>query len=119
MLAVLLAVCVPAFAHHGGAAYDTQNPLTLKATITDFKYINPHVQIYFDVTDDQGVVTHWNCRDPIDPAMLGRQGWTHDIIKTGDHVTIVGNPAKSGAKVMKLRKLTLADGRDLEAKYLY
>jgi hypothetical protein len=91
--------------------------LTLNGTVTDFKYINPHAQIYFDVTDDKGNVAHWNC-ETIDPAMLSRQGWTRNVIKPGDKVTIVGRPAKSGAKVMVLQKLLLSDGKELDAKYL-
>jgi hypothetical protein len=118
VLTALLAVCLPAFAHHGGAAYDAKNPLTLKGTVTDFKFINPHVQIYFDAPDEQGNPVHWNC-ESIDPAMLMRQGWTHDILKPGDKITITGNPAKSGAKVMVLRNLVLANGTQLESKYLY
>jgi hypothetical protein len=118
LMAAMLAVGVPAFAHHGGAAYDNKNPLTLKGTITDFKFINPHVQIYFDAPDDKGNPVHWNC-ETIDPAMLERQGWDRDIIKVGDQVTIIGAPAKSGAKVMVLRQMVLANGKTMEAKYLY
>jgi hypothetical protein len=68
------------------------------------------------VTDDQGNVTHWSCESPDDPAMLSRQGWTRNILAPGDHVTIIGRPAKSGAKVMSLQKVVLADGRELTNK---
>jgi hypothetical protein len=117
-IVALAVACVPAFAHHGGAAYDSKTTLTLKGTITEFRYINPHAQIYFDVKDDQGNVVHWNC-ETIDPAMLSRQGWARDVIKPGDVVTIVGRPAKSGAKVMVLQKMILANGKEMDAKYLY
>ena len=40
---------LPALAHHGNAAYDLDNPITLKGTVTEFVWSNPHVQIYFDV----------------------------------------------------------------------
>jgi hypothetical protein len=116
VFAALLCVCAPAFAHHGGAAYDSKT-VTLKATVTDFKYVNPHAQIYFDVTDDQGNVVHWNC-ETIDPGMLSRQGWTRNTIKPGDQVTIIGRPAKGGTKVMVLQKLVMPDGKEFVAKYL-
>lgn len=114
-LAVLaiLGACLPASAHHGGAAYDHTKMITVKGTITDFKFINPHVQIYFDSTDDKGNVTRWACESPDDPAMLSRQGWTRHSLNIGDKITIVGYPAKSGANVMSMRQITLASGQVL------
>lgn len=47
------------FAHHGTAAYDTNNALTLKGTVIEFRFINSHCQIYFDVKNDKGEVEHW------------------------------------------------------------
>ena len=55
----LLAVSGATFAHHGTAAYDTKNTVTLKGTMTDFRFINPHVQLYFDVKNDKGEVEKW------------------------------------------------------------
>src|SRR2546426_11965949 len=73
---ITLAICAPMFAHHGASAYDRGATVTLKATITEFKYANPHVQIFFDAKDDKGNVQHWNC-ETIIPAMLSKQGWSN------------------------------------------
>jgi hypothetical protein len=109
----LLMVCGPAFAHHGGAIYDTKNPLTLKGTITAFDFVNPHVQIYFDVKDDKGNVVHWAC-ETISPGKLVRgSGWSRDVLKPGDQVTIILNPAKAGTPVGGLRKVIFSDGKEL------
>jgi hypothetical protein len=48
----LLVLSIPAFAHHGAAAYDTSKTVSVKATITDFQFINPHVLVFFDVRND-------------------------------------------------------------------
>jgi hypothetical protein len=104
-----------AFAHHGGAEWDSKTTTTVQGTITEFRFVNPHVQIYFDSKDNNGKIDHWSCEAP-DPAMLVRQGWTREILKPGDHVTFVGHPAKSGAKMMTLQKVTLPDGQELEAR---
>ena len=53
VVAVLI-VSGAAFAHHGTASYDTKNIVTVKGTMTDFRFINPHVQLYFDVKNDKG-----------------------------------------------------------------
>jgi len=44
----LLMLGVPTFAHHGTAGDDTSKIVTVKGTVTDFQYINPHVQIYVE-----------------------------------------------------------------------
>ena len=43
-VAVLLVTGV-AFAHHGAASYDMEKKVTIKGTVTDFQFINPHVLI--------------------------------------------------------------------------
>jgi len=84
----------------------------LKATITEFKWTNPHVYILFDAPNPTGSTDHWSC-ESINPGMLSKQGWSRRTLNAGDKVTIIGFPAKSGSKVMLLEKLILADGKEL------
>jgi hypothetical protein len=84
----------------------------LKASVTEFKWTNPHVYILFDAPDQKGSTDHWSC-ESINPGMLSKQGWTRRTLNYGDKVTIIGFPAKSGSKVMLLEKLILADGKEL------
>src|SRR6266699_2439221 len=44
----LLAVCVPLFAHHGNASYDTARNVTVKGTVTEYVWANPHVLVEID-----------------------------------------------------------------------
>jgi hypothetical protein len=111
----MLFVAGTMFAHHGGAAWDMKTTLMLQGTVVEYRYVNPHVQIFFDVTDDKGQTARWSV-ESADPAMLQRQGWSHETVKKGDHVTIVGHPAKTGVKIMVLDKLILADRQELEGK---
>jgi Family of unknown function (DUF6152) len=50
----VLAVAGPTFAHHGTAAYDMKDTVTVKGTVTDFEFVNPHCRVYFDVKNDKG-----------------------------------------------------------------
>jgi hypothetical protein len=50
---------VDALAHHSAAEYDRDNTFTMKATVTEFRYSNPHPQLYLDTKDDNGNVVHW------------------------------------------------------------
>jgi hypothetical protein len=79
----LLMVCGPVFAHHGtNAEYDSTRPITLKGTVTEFEFANPHAQIYFDVKDDAGNVMHWACETG-SPGRLIRTGWTRNALLPG------------------------------------
>ncbi|HEV2522049.1 MAG TPA: DUF6152 family protein [Candidatus Acidoferrales bacterium] len=102
----------PVLAHHGNAAYDTDHPITIKGTVTEFAWTNPHVQIYLDVKDEKGIVVHWSV-ETFSPGKLIRAGWTKDAVKAGDQVSINLIPAKSGAPVGFLHKLVLPSGKEL------
>ena len=65
----------PVLAHHGNAAYDTDHPITIKGTVTEFAWTNPHVQIYLDVKDEKGIIVHWSV-ETYSPGKLIRAGWT-------------------------------------------
>ena len=115
--AALLMICIPLWAHHGNASYDDKNPVTIKGTVTEFAWTNPHVQIYLDVKDDKGKVVHWSV-ETYSPGKLVRAGWSKDVVKAGDQVTITLIPAKSGAPVGFLHKLLLPNGQELALQEL-
>lgn len=109
----IFAISVPLYAHHGGAIYDTKNPITMKVTVTDFQFVNPHVQIYFDAKDEKGNIVHWAC-ETISPGKLIRgTGWSRNVLKPGDQITITLFPAKAGTAVGNLREIVFADGHKL------
>jgi hypothetical protein len=112
VIATLCIVCVPAFGHHGNSAYDEKHPVTLKGVVTEFAFVNPHTQIYFDVKNDKGEVVHWAC-ESLGPGILAMLGWTSKTLKPGDEITVTLDPAKSGNPVGYLRKIVLADGTAL------
>ena len=110
----LLSVSSSAFAHHGAAAYDRTVTLTLKATVTDFTFRNPHILISFDAPDEQGKVVHWVAEGGSSSG-LARRGWTRKTLNVGDQMTLVGNPAKGmegkDMRVMALTRVILANGQ--------
>lgn len=115
--AAFLMLSVPLWAHHGNAAYDNDNPITIKGTVTEFAWTNPHVQIYLDVKGDKNKVEHWSV-ETYSPGKLVRAGWSKDSVKAGDVVSITLIPAKSGAPVGFLHKLVLPDGTVLALQEL-
>jgi hypothetical protein len=107
---VTLLVSAPLFAQHGEANYDTDKVTSVKGTVSDFQFINPHTLITVDVKNDKGEIEKWSC-EARSPGMLVRVGgWDKTTLKPGDVITVFGYRAKNGSPVMRLQKLTLADG---------
>ena len=79
----LLLVSASVFAHHGTfVSYDSDHPVTMKAVVTEFRYTNPHIQLYFDVKDEKG----------------------------GTEITITVAPARNGKPVGTMSNIKLPNG---------
>lgn len=110
----LFVALLPAFAHHAFVAqYDASKSTTLHGVVTKIEWTNPHARFYVDVKDKSGV-TNWNL-ELASPNALRRLGWTRDVIKVGEDVTVLVAPAKDGTKMANARTVTLADGRKMVA----
>lgn len=115
LLLALVALFIPAplAAHHGETNYDTEKLVTIKATVTNFEFINPHVQISMDVKNDKGEIEKWVC-EARSPAMLVRNGgWDKTTLKPGDTITASGFRSKNGANILRLKKIVLSNGTEL------
>jgi hypothetical protein len=109
LLAVLLTIAGPLFAHHGDAAY-LATPTVLKdAVVTEYDWMNPHSLIKVDYKDDNGKVQHWTMEIGSTPSMT-LIGWSRTTLKPGDVVTIYVFQTKNGLTVGRLNKLVLPDG---------
>ena len=108
----VLMACAPAFAHHGGSDYDVQHPVSLKGTVTEFFWSNPHCQVFLDSKDESSKVVNWTI-ETLAPAVLRRAGWSPKTLHAGDQITITVVPSKKGTPVGMLRKVTLPDGTEL------
>src|ERR1700686_2633542 len=104
----LLSTSVPA--HHGSSVYDTKLT-TYKGTVTDFQFMNPHTEIWFDVTGADGKIEKWTAEAP-SLTTMARLGWNKTLFKLGDQITFVGNGAKSGTKIIRLRKVVFPNGKE-------
>jgi Family of unknown function (DUF6152) len=112
LLAGVLLFAGASFAHHGTANYDTTKTISVKGVVTDFQFVNPHVQISVAVKDDTGKAKTWS-GELTSPNRLSRAGWSKDSIKVGDIITIGGYPTKSGSPEIWIQKITLSDGSNL------
>jgi len=104
-----------AIAHHGGAAYDSEQTVTVSGKVTDFKFVNPHVLIYVAVTGADGKVVEWSgeLTSPNRLARMAQPGsvrWHKEILRPGDEIVLTGNPAASGAPALRLHRVVDSTG---------
>jgi len=114
-LASLSVLALHVYAHHGSAvSYDLTQKVVLKGTITDFKYINPHPAIFWDVTDDKGNVAHWTGEIAPNVAQLQQNGWgrkrSEAALAAGTPVTITVSPSRAGGPVGLVQRIESASG---------
>jgi hypothetical protein len=113
-ICTVLAIAAPVRAHHGTASFDTSKDLTLKGTVTDWIWANPHCFLKFDAMDETGTVRNWAV-EVSNPTDMTKRGWARQSFKVGDVVTVNLQPVKNGAPIGRLRTVTLPDGSALTA----
>jgi len=116
----LLTICLPLVAHHGtNISYDRSKPVTMQGTVTEFRFANPHPQLFVDVKDSSGNVTNWGCEIAANPYQLILSGWTKqrstNELKAGTVVTITVAPSRAGTNAALLIKVVNEKGQELLA----
>jgi len=108
-----LALATTSGAHHAfSTEFDAKQPITLKGTITQVEWINPHAFIHLDVKKDDGTVEKWMI-EAGSPNTLVRRGMTRDSIPPGTEVVVFGYRHRNGSNAANGRDVTLPDGRRL------
>lgn len=109
---IALATGVSGWAHHSfAAAYDLQQPVTVKGTIVQVLLRNPHSWFMLNVKNEKGQVEEWAFEAGTPSGMI-RNGYKPNEIKAGSEVTIKGFRARDASqKRGMLRELTTADGQ--------
>ena len=110
----LLVFAGPVAAHHGTASFDTTKDLTLKGTVTEWIWANPHCFLKFDAMDETGTVRNWAV-EVSNPTDMTKRGWARSSFKVGDMVTVNLQPVKNGAPIGRLRTVVRPDGSTLGA----
>ena len=107
-----LMIAAPLSAHHSFAAeFDAKAPVTLKGTVKQMDWVNPHSWIHLEVKNPDGTVTTWMIGGT--PNTLLRRGFTKNSLKPGTELTVEGYKAKDGTNRANGRDLVLPDGKRL------
>jgi hypothetical protein len=115
MLPWILAACVAqmAVAHHSTAEFDYTKQVTIKGTVKEVQWTNPHSYIQLLADGDGAEKVQWSVEIG-SPSLNINLGWRKNSVKVGDVVTMLLSPARNGRPYGTLRVLTFADGQKLE-----
>lgn len=106
-----LALAGPCWAHHSLAMFDQTKTVTLRGTVKQFQWTNPHCFIQVLVPSPDGPV-EWSI-EMHSPGASYREGWRPGSLKAGDKVTVVINPVRDGTHGGRLVSATDPEGRSL------
>src|SRR5207237_5495144 len=110
----VVVAAVPLAAHHGAATFDTDKELTLKGTVTEWIWSNPHCFLKFDANDDTGTRRNWAVETQ-SPTSMTPRGWSRTSFKFGDEVTVTLEPVKNGQPIGRILHVMLPNGQKLVA----
>lgn len=112
-IAIVIALIIwpiNSMAHHGvSGQFDLSQTFEASGKITRIRLVNPHAYVYFDVTDDAGVVTNMRCAMESGSSMK-RSGWTEEMFEIGSEITISGSPDRNDPTTCLMSQITFANG---------
>jgi hypothetical protein len=111
VVVALMAGAVTLSAHHAWPTNNTQL-VTVKGTVIDFTWANPHPMMTLEVKTDDGKVEKWSVGGPAINRMEAN-GWTKETVKPGDVITGIGYQFSDGQKIIRLERIVFADGKEM------
>lgn len=97
-------------AHHSFAVFfDAERSVTVRGTVTEFQFRNPHGLIRIRSVDQDGNEQVWRA-ETNSPSILERRGWDRSSLKAGDEIVVDGWPARDGTNYLRMRTVKRADG---------
>jgi hypothetical protein len=111
VILALVSAAVPLYAHHSWPLSYSQL-VTVKGTVTEFMWANPHPMITLEVRTNDGGIEKWLIGGPAINRMEAN-GWTKTTVKPGDVIPGIGYQFADGQKIVRLEKAVLANGKEM------
>jgi hypothetical protein len=115
MVVALIALSMPAMAHHGNASFDTSKRMTVKGNVVGWVWANPHCILTFDAKDEKGNPVRWAAEATV-PSDMAKRGWSRNMFTPGDEVSVTLTPAKNGSHVGRIEQVVLPNGQTLTSQ---
>jgi hypothetical protein len=113
VVAAVLVVAAPLWAHHGSAGFSRNKPVHFIGKISQLDWSNPHVLIHLDVTGAEGKTATWLVATR-PPNPLLRTGFSKNDLATGTTLTVDGYQADDGSNHVNASNIVFPDGRKIE-----
>ena len=111
VILTLVSAVMPLSAHHSWpVSFDRL--VTVKGTVVEFRWANPHPMITLEVQTNDGRTEKWEIGGPAIIRMEAN-GWTKSTVKPGDVITGIGYQFGDGQKILRLDRVLLADGKEI------
>jgi len=111
VILALVSAVMPLSAHHSWPI-SRDRLVTVKGTVTEFRWANPHPMMTLEVQANDGRTETWQIGGPAITRMEAN-GWTRTTVKPGDTITGIGYQFADGQKIIRLERVVLADGKEL------
>ena len=107
----VVASAVSLSAHHSWPV-NMDKLVTVKGTVMEFAWENPHPMITLEVRANDGKTEEWLVGGPAINRMEAI-GWTKTTVKPGDVITGTGYQFSDGQKIIRLERVVLSDGKEM------
>jgi hypothetical protein len=111
VILALVSAVLPLSAHHSWPV-NFDRLVTVKGTILEFNWGNPHPMMTLEVQTNDGRKDKWLIGGPAINRMEAN-GWTKTTVKPGDVITGIGYQFTDGQKIIRLERVVFADGKEL------
>jgi hypothetical protein len=111
VILALVSAVLPLSAHHSWpVTYDRL--VTVKGTVIEFTWANPHPMMTLEVQTSDGRKEKWVVGGPAINRMEAN-GWSKTTVKPGDVITGIGYQFADHQKIVRLERVIMADGKEL------
>lgn len=112
VIAAAMAAQAAARGHHSvSGVFDSERPFEINGVVTEVEWINPHIYLHLEVTEEDGSVTRWQL-ETLPTAFMRKAGITKTMLEAdGTPVTVTGIESHTLPNVGWIRRITFEDGR--------
>ena len=108
----ILLIPVAISAHHSRAEYDTSVVTEFEGTVERILWMNPHVRLLLNVSNDDGTVELWELEGTA-PTVLSHAGIEKDVLEVGATVRVAGDVSTRRDNHMFVTNLLLPDATEI------
>jgi hypothetical protein len=96
-------------AHHSSTMFDHSKTMTIRGTVVELRWVNPHVSVLIKGIVDGGKTEEEWLMEMTSPGNLVRAGgWSRNAVKAGDEVIVEFSPLRdTSLRGGALKKVTI------------